>query len=521
MQLSESEGRNALLGNQLKTTPLQDDGPAGKSLLIEPQACSTYAPQLTEHSLLRVKPTVSAPLDPGFCPMVLGNRSYMTTATGHAETQQFRVAVERHDGLVSAFSAPCFPRGHAHFDDSCIYVERKIKFLLWQRGGFRLHLCGDPQISSYISEAYSASGKRAFDVDLMRKIYLQTFEVRVCTQDDMPAEIDDRLELGGNLDGNRIGFDLGGSDFKLAAIKDGEPIWTTEIRWDPYNEPNPDVHWDAMNKGLEMAKEKLGGSLDAIGGSSAGVLVDNEFRVASLFRSVPEAEFLSKCVPMMRRLEETWGVPVMCVNDGEVTALAGGQSLGKNAVLGMAMGTSEAVGYLDANGKITSWINELAFAPVDYSDSPANTDEWSGDVGVGCMYFSQQAVDKLAKVAGFTFADGMKLPERLLEVQAAQKAGDARAAQIYESIGVYLGYSIATYQEYYPDLENVMILGRVTSGTGCDIILEKARLVLQTQFPELQVELHTPDERMKRVGQSVAAASLPLSKQVMAAKNAP
>jgi len=227
---------------------------------------------------------------------------------------------------------------------------------------------------------------------------------------------------------------------------------------------------------------------------------------------VPADRFESECRPMMKRLEKEWGVPLMCVNDGEVTALAGGQSLGKNALLGVAMGTSEAVGYLDAQGKITSWINELAFAPVDYSTSWDNKDEWSGDVGVGCMYFSQQAVNKLAKVAGFTFEDSMKLPERLVEIQTAQKAGDGRTAQIYETIGIYLGYTVATYAEFYPELENVMILGRVTSGTGCDIVLERARHVLATQFPELKVELHTPDERMKRVGQSVAAASLPPSK---------
>jgi len=239
---------------------------------------------------------------------------------------------------------------------------------------------------------------------------------------------------------------------------------------------------------------------------------DNEFRVASLFRSVPEDKFESLCRPMMRRLEKEWDVPVMCINDGEVTALAGGQSLGKNALLGIAMGTSEAAGYLDGQGKIRSWLNELAFAPVDFSPAAENTDEWSGDVGVGCMYFSQQAVNKLAKVAGFTFDESMKLPERLVEIQSAQKAGDARTAKIYESIGIYLGYTVASYIEFYPELENVMILGRVTSGSGGDTMLEKARYVLDTQFPELKVELHTPDERMKRVGQSVAAASLPLGR---------
>lgn len=475
---------------------------------------NSFKPQLRDDSFLLVMPAIEATLDPGYRPMVLGSRSYIGKASAAPEASSFHVAIERHQGLVSAFSVPCFPERHPHFDDSCIYVERRIKFLLWQRGGFKIHVCGEQKLCRYISDTYSDTGQRAFDVDLMTKVYKERFEVRICEKkEDLPAEKEEKLQVGGNLDGNRIGFDLGGSDFKLAAIKAGEPVFTTEIPWDPYNEPDPDVHWKAMNEGLKQMKEKLGGEVDAIGGSSAGVLVDNEFRVASLFRSVPADKFDKLCRPMMKRLESEWGVPVMCINDGEVTALAGGQSLGKNSLLGVAMGTSQAAGYLDDQGKITSWLNELAFAPVDYSCDAANRDEWSGDVGVGCMYFSQQAVNKLGNVAKFPFSDGAKLPQRLIEVQAAQKNGDASAAKIYESIGVYLGYTVAQYADFYPSLENVMILGRVTSGTGCDIILKLAREVLKTQFPELKIELHTPDERMKRVGQSVAAASLPPTKK--------
>jgi predicted NBD/HSP70 family sugar kinase len=382
------------------------------------------------------------------------------------------------------------------------------------KGGYKLYVSGNSKLCKYLATTYSATGARAFDADLMEQAYNEPFQTIVCkSASEMPAHNENSLDLGGNLDGNRIGFDLGGSDFKLAAIKDGEAIWTHEIPWDPYNEPNPEMHWKALNEGLEMVQEKLGGSVDAIGGSSAGVLVDNEFRIASLFRSVSKEQFDTLCRPMMQRLEEKWGVPVMCINDGEVTALAGGQSLGKNALLGIAMGTSEAVGYLDSNGKVTSWLNELAFAPVDFSTDKANMDEWSGDVGVGCMYFSQQAVNKLAGAAGYTFDADLKLPKRLIAIQDAQKAGEEGAAKIYETIGTYLGYSTASYAEFYEGLENVMILGRVTSGTGCDIILEKAREVVAKEFPELKIEFHVPDEKMKRVGQSVAAASLPESKK--------
>jgi hypothetical protein len=62
----------------------------------------------------------------------------------------------------------------------------------------------------------------------------------------------------------------------------------------------------------------------------------------------------------------------------------------------------------------------------------------------------------------------------------------------------------------------MLILGRATTGKGGDIVLSKAREVLKKEFPEIakKVRLHVPDEKSRRVGQAVAAASLPkLNKQ--------
>ena len=155
------------------------------------------------------------------------------------------------------------------------------------------------------------------------------------------------------------------------------------------------------------------------------------------------------------------------------------------------------------------WLNELAFAPVDYNPA-APPDEWSGDRGVGALYFSQQAVNKLAPAAGYQFPPMMGLPVRLKAVQAAMDMNDEATGQIFESIGIYLGYSIAHYADFY-DFEHLLILGRVTSGRGGEIILEQANQVLREEFPELaaRIELHVPDEKSRRVGQAVAAASLP------------
>jgi len=177
--------------------------------------------------------------------------------------------------------------------------------------------------------------------------------------------------------------------------------------------------------------------------------------------------------------------------------------------LGIAMGSSEAAGYVDLNGHILGWLNELAFAPLDYSPT-APVDEWSGDRGCGSMYFSQQCVFRLAPQAGITIPENIPDAERLKLVQEKLEAGHAGAEKIWQSMGIYLGYALAHYANFY-DVKHVLILGRCTSGSGGLLILESAKAVLDGEFPELagRIQVQLPDERSRRVGQSIAAASLP------------
>jgi predicted NBD/HSP70 family sugar kinase len=186
-------------------------------------------------------------------------------------------------------------------------------------------------------------------------------------------------------------------------------------------------------------------------------------------------------------------------------------SLGENPVLGIALGSSQAAGYVNQEGNITGWLNELAFAPVDYRPNGPQ-DEWSGDC-VGAQYFSQQATNRVATSAGMKFPDNMGLPERLVELQKKMAAGDPLAAQVYQTMGTYVGYGVAHYADFY-ELKHVLILGRVTTGKGGDIILSKAQEVLRLEFPELagRISIALPDEKSRRVGQSIAAASLPALK---------
>jgi predicted NBD/HSP70 family sugar kinase len=151
----------------------------------------------------------------------------------------------------------------------------------------------------------------------------------------------------------------------------------------------------------------------------------------------------------------------------------------------------------------------MAFAPVDYQpDAPV--DEWSGDRGVGALYFSQQCVFRLAPAAGIEIPDDPVLAHKLKFAQGKLEAGHEGAARIWQTMGVYLGYAVAHYADFYA-LKHVLILGRCTSGRGGPLILEGAQGVLATEFPELadRINLQLPDEKSRRVGQSIAAASLP------------
>lgn len=460
----------------------------------------------TAPSLSQVRPSCVPVLDPDFLPAVLWNATYRSLAAEVTGSRELDLALVRPDGTAFRWSSPVLPEGDAHAADTLRYVERVLKFLLWQKGGSRVLIAGAPELVPALAAIYGPGGARAFDSDFIGgKIFGEALSFRVVSKEEMPAESAEAIALGRHLGGCRIGFDLGGSDRKCAAVIDGEVVFSEEIVWDPYFQSDPAYHIEGVQDSLMRAAAHLP-RVDAIGGSSAGVYVNNEVKAASLFRGVSEADFEARIRKMFFELKDRWnGIPFEVVNDGEVTALAGSMSLNENAVLGVAMGTSEAAGYVDPNGSIRPWLNELAFAPVDYRENGPR-DEWSADEGCGVQFFSQQGVARLAKAAGFEFGS-MPFPEQLVEVQTAMKAGDSRARQIYETIGTCFGYAIAHYADFY-EIRNLLILGRVTSGEGGSVIIAEAEKVLATEFPALRIKLVVPDEKTKRHGQAVAAASL-------------
>ncbi len=466
---------------------------------------------MKDHGSFLVAPRIVPALDANFRPPVLVNRAFRAAVRATGKAARVEVGVEQADGSVFRFATEVFPDAHPDAVMNLWFVERWLKFLLWSRGGFRIHFAGPATLAAELQRHYRETATGRFDADIMgNRIYDRPFEIVPCSASQLPLARSATKPLGRHWNGCRIGFDLGGSDRKVAAVNEGEIVFSEETVWDPIPKADPQYHFDGIMDSLRRAAAHLP-RVDAIGGSAAGVYVNNRVKVASLFRGVPADEFKRRVKDLFLEVRRAWNdVPLEVVNDGEVTALAGAMSLEAHAVLGLALGTSTAGGYVTPDGNITSWLNELAFVPVDYCPD-ASLDEWSGDRGLGCRYFSQQCVGRLVNAAGIEVLPDLPLPEVLKTVQSLMDRSDPRARRIYETIGTYLGYTIAHFADFY-DFRHLLLLGRVTSGPGADVMLSGAREVLAAEFPELasRIVLHTPDEKEKRHGQAMAAASLPV-----------
>jgi len=272
--------------------------------------------------------------------------------------------------------------------------------------------------------------------------------------------------------------------------------------------------------------------IDAVGGSATGTISGkNEATWCDIFPNVPPAVYKEKVVDIFQRLAaEVSGnpdIPLKVINDGEVTALAAVQKLeGQGSIMGISMGSSEGGGYANADGNLLGWINELCYIRLDlHPDAP--TDAWTkgAHTGISHMYLGQRSATRLAaKVPCIELPEIYKYPHpemctirhechaqvlKLIQTAMADEAKMPEVRAIYETVGVYLGYALAQYSEFY-DIKHVMILGRVSKGKGGDIMLDTAKKVLESEFPEIgSIVFHTADDHFKAVGQCIAAAALP------------
>jgi len=451
-------------------------------------------------------------LDKGFKPAILELRSFNSEVKKYANKQHIIVAVERDNGYIYRKEFDILPEG-VNDERNTFITERYIKTILWLVGGYKIYIAGSHKVYEDIHSYYQPKGLRDFDYDFMSTCYERPVEVIECSLDTIPLEKKCSIHVGGHLNGKRIGFDAGGSDRKCSAVVNGETVYSEEVVWQPKLTTDINYHYDEIYKAFKTAVDKMGEDCDGIGISTAGVIIDSRPMVSSLFIKVPKSDFEKVklvYIACCKKLEKELGhpIPFVVANDGDVTALAGALDLKDNCVLGIAMGTSEAVGYINRDGNLNGWLSELAFVPVDFNKD-SMVDEWSKDFGVGCKYFSQDAVIKLSPLAGIELDKTLSLGEQLKSVQKLMESNDKRAKDVFFDIGVYLGYTIPYYSEFY-DIKHLMLLGRVMSGKGGDMILNTAKKVIKKEFPEYaNINLCTPSEYMRRVGQSIAAASLP------------
>jgi len=478
--------------------------------------------------LLLSRPKVPAPLDPNFSPVILAKRQYRA-ACSDASFPELHLALPRATGCARV-SLKVFPDGHKDCDASTYLAGVLVQEMIWQRSASALIISGPDYICNALIAGFAVGGQYEFEATTMPCVNGTPdakFEVtRVSSAADLPEAKDTPQVCGKDANGCRLAFDLGKSDIKVVSVKDNEVVYSKETEWDVTN-PDPQYHYDAIKAAMQLGKDALP-KIDAVGGSATGTVgANNEATWCDIFPNVPPAVYKEKVVDIFNRLAKDLAgdVPVKVINDGEVTALAAFQKIGKGKVMGISMGSSEGGGYANADGNLMGWINELCYIRLDLNPN-APIDPWTkgAHTGISHMYLGQRGTTKLAACGGIEGPDEYMYPNpamctikhenhaqclKLIQKAMTDPAKEAQASLIYETVGVYLGYALAQYKEFY-EVDHIMILGRVSKGKGGDLMLATAKKVLETEFPEYaDIQFHTADDHFKAVGQCIAAAALP------------
>jgi predicted NBD/HSP70 family sugar kinase len=478
---------------------------------------------------LLCRPKIPAPLDPNFSPLVLAKKNYLKYVSGSPHVLEW--ALPRADGCAR-YKLPVFADKHEDMEASAYLAGVLIQEMLWQRSASCLMLAGPPKVCELVKIAFSKGGTYEFEITSMPNVCGTpdaVFDVKIVKPEELPAAKDTPQVCGKEANGCRLAFDLGKSDIKTVAVKDGEVVYSKETEWDVTN-VDPDYHYKMIVDALKLAKATLP-KVDAVGGSATGTVSgDNEATWCDIFPNVPPDVYKAKVLDIFKRMskELAGDVPLKVINDGEVTALAAVQKIGKGNIMGISMGSSEGGGYANADGNLLGWINELCYIKLDMNPE-APTDPWTKGChrGISHMYLGQRGATKLAAKAGVKVPDNYVYPHpdmctikhedhaqclKLIQKAMADPATEPQVRKLYETCGVYLGYGLAQYSEFYA-IDHVMILGRVSKGSGGDLMLDVAKKVLFAEFPQYaHIQFHTADDHFKAVGQCIAAAALPTVK---------
>jgi hypothetical protein len=180
---------------------------------------------VTSSGLPLPAPRVTPVLDPLFRPAVLAHAAFRRLVEQSSDEVRVRIALEQADGSVFRFDLSVLPDSHPDARANVAYVERFVKFILWSRGGWRIHFDGPASLAAALRAHYRDTPTGRFDDEMVgRRMFDHPLEV--VETDVLPEARFETRPLGRHLEGCRIGFDLGGSDRKVAAVVDGRVVFS-------------------------------------------------------------------------------------------------------------------------------------------------------------------------------------------------------------------------------------------------------------------------------------------------------
>lgn len=431
-------------------------------------------------------------LDKDFKPIFDSYESFQRRAK-----EPITLTIKRGEDIIFPF----YMKISSDFKKSYFYTKKILLSLLWIVGGERIQYHGSPLFYEYLEKRFSKDYEIQASFQEMERIFNRpvSFE-RV---ENIPQRKDKTNPFSGSFSGCRIGLDLGGSDRKIAVIKDNEVLYSEEVLWSPKEQMNPQYHYMGIVDSLERAKKFLP-RVDGIGISTAGIVSDNELLFAALYAKVSNEEKQKEARPVFKNIMKDYfpNIPFRVQNDGDVSAIGASTLYQKNKVLGLALGTSFAAGYAK-DSSLNGWISELSKVPISVSKN-ARKHYILGIEGSASEYLSQKGIICLLENAGLSLEGD--LPHELLQIQKLAEEGNPLVLKGYHDMGIYLGSAIQYFTLFYY-IESVFLLGRVMSGKGGEILLETASSYLHKR--NLNIDVFTAEEDFKRLGQSYIAASLP------------
>ncbi len=388
------------------------------------------------------------------------------------------------------------------------FVEQLAKSLLWLYGGNKITVVGNALVFNHLRNTFSVSGARASEVVFMSNIYDEAFVVERKPAPPKPANR--KRMLTQQLNGYRIGIDINSYDRKCAAVHNGEILYMEQVLWNPMVESDPEFHFKSVVESIHVAAKRLP-RIDGIGVSTTGVFVENQARFSDLFHSVPGMDFSDALIDLYPRAAKAMGCGegLVVENEGDVSALAGAMTMDCKGVLSLHFGHKFTAGFVDNDGYLTGWLNELEHMPIHFSKSDPN-DPNSADEGCGLRYFSEEGVLRMAEEAGVKFRQDSNNRQRLRGLQLQAEQNSSKSKLVFQSIGTILGHSLAYYHSLY-QFQVVLLTGRIMTGAGGDMIFNAAQKVLAKDYPltASSIVISLPDENDSQIDLAVAAATLP------------